>query len=154
MYQKNQNRINYARLVSRNLDLSQNYIFCALQYQPEKSTCPLGGLLNEQYLMVEMLSKFVPKNWKIYVKEHPSQFVYNYTRYGEISRNKKYYEKLNRIRNVELVPLELNTISIIRSSKAVASVAGTLLITEAVVSKGKEKENQQPGGVDPSMLLG
>ena len=35
-----------------------------------------------------------------------------------------------------------------------ASVAGTLLITEAVVSKGKEKENQQPGGVDPSMLLG
>ena len=35
-----------------------------------------------------------------------------------------------------------------------ASVSGTLLITEAVVSKGKEKENQQPGGVDPSMLLG
>tara|TARA_B100000683_G_C12474678_1_gene549053 strand:- start:402 stop:2045 length:1644 start_codon:yes stop_codon:yes gene_type:complete len=35
-----------------------------------------------------------------------------------------------------------------------ASVAGTLLITEAVVSKGKDKENQQPGGVDPSMLLG
>jgi len=35
-----------------------------------------------------------------------------------------------------------------------ASVSGTLLITEAVVSKGKEKENQQPGGVDPNMLLG
>ena len=35
-----------------------------------------------------------------------------------------------------------------------ASVAGTLLITEAVVSKGKEKENKPVGGVDPSMLLG
>ena len=35
-----------------------------------------------------------------------------------------------------------------------ASVAGTLLITEAVVSKGKEKENKPAGGVDPSMLLG
>ena len=34
-----------------------------------------------------------------------------------------------------------------------ASVAGTLLITEAVVSKGKEKKNTAPG-VDPSMLLG
>ena len=34
-----------------------------------------------------------------------------------------------------------------------ASVAGTLLITEAVVSKGKEKKNTATG-VDPNMLLG
>ena len=34
-----------------------------------------------------------------------------------------------------------------------ASVAGTLLITEAVVSKGKEKKNTAQG-VDPNMLLG
>jgi len=34
-----------------------------------------------------------------------------------------------------------------------ASVAGTLLITEAVVTNVKEKE-KQAGGVDPSMLLG
>ena len=34
-----------------------------------------------------------------------------------------------------------------------ASVAGTLLITEAVVSKGKEKKDTA-GGVDPNMLLG
>ena len=34
-----------------------------------------------------------------------------------------------------------------------ASVAGTLLITEAVVSKGKVKKNTAPG-VDPQMLLG
>ena len=35
-----------------------------------------------------------------------------------------------------------------------SSVAGTLLITEAVVSKGKEKENKTSGGMDPNMLLG
>ncbi len=34
-----------------------------------------------------------------------------------------------------------------------ASVAGTLLITEAVVSKGKEKKDTATG-VDPNMLLG
>jgi len=34
-----------------------------------------------------------------------------------------------------------------------ASVAGTLLITEAVVSKGKEKK-ETAGGIDPNMLLG
>jgi len=34
-----------------------------------------------------------------------------------------------------------------------ASVAGTLLITEAVVSKGKEKQDTAPG-TDPQMLLG
>ena len=35
-----------------------------------------------------------------------------------------------------------------------ASVSGTLLITEAVVSKGKESKDKPAGGVDPSMLLG
>jgi chaperonin GroEL len=35
-----------------------------------------------------------------------------------------------------------------------ASVAGTLLITEAVVTKGKEKKDAPAGGVDPNMLLG
>ena len=35
-----------------------------------------------------------------------------------------------------------------------ASVAGTLLITEAVVSKGKEKKQDNQAGVDPNMLLG
>ena len=34
-----------------------------------------------------------------------------------------------------------------------ASVAGTLLITEAVVSKGKDKKEAAPG-IDPSMLMG
>ena len=34
-----------------------------------------------------------------------------------------------------------------------ASVAGTLLITEAVVSKGKEKKDST-GGIDPQMLMG
>ena len=35
-----------------------------------------------------------------------------------------------------------------------ASVAGTLLITEAVVSKNKEDKDDKPAGIDPSMLLG
>ena len=34
-----------------------------------------------------------------------------------------------------------------------ASVAGTLLITEAVVTKNKGKK-EAPAGVDPNMLLG
>jgi chaperonin GroEL len=35
-----------------------------------------------------------------------------------------------------------------------ASVSGTMLITEAVVSKIENKENTNPAGVDPNMLLG
>ena len=35
-----------------------------------------------------------------------------------------------------------------------ASVAGTLLITEAVISQGKEKKQNKESGMDPNMLLG
>jgi len=35
-----------------------------------------------------------------------------------------------------------------------ASVAGTLLITEAVISQGKQKKENKESGMDPNMLLG
>ena len=35
-----------------------------------------------------------------------------------------------------------------------SSVAGTMLITEAVVSKGKNKKDKVMPGQDPNMLLG
>ena len=123
---KTANRKYYESLVGENLDLTSPYIFCALQYQPEKSTCPLGGQFVDQYLMVQLLSGLLPDDWVLYVKEHPSQFVTDYTRYGECFRGSQYYDRLLQLKNVRFVSLEQDMFDLIDNSKAVASVGGTV----------------------------
>jgi len=104
----------------------EKYVLCALQYQPEKSTCPLGGIFNDQIMMIEYLRKHLPEEVKIFVKEHPSQFVYNYSRYGEYFRNKKYYNRITKIKNTFLLDLTCDIFDCIDNSQFVTSVTGTI----------------------------
>ena len=101
------------------------YVFCAIHYQPEKTTCPLGGDFDDQLYMIELLSKTMPKGWVLYVKEHPSQFVTSYARYGEHFRSYAYYDKIKKLENVKLVSITTDTFNLIDNAKAVATVTST-----------------------------
>lgn len=103
-----------------------SYVLCALQYQPEKSTCPLGGKYNNQRLMIQSLRERLPNEIKIYVKEHPSQFIYDFARYGEDFRDKSYYESILSLPNVELLDMRTNIFDMIDDALFVASVTGTI----------------------------
>lgn len=119
-------RTYYNSVSDRDLDLSSPYILCALHYQPEKSTCPLGDRHNNQYLMIRMLRDVIPDDWKIYVKDHVSQFVGSYSRYGEIFRSKEYYDRINALPNVSLVPLDYDNFTLIDRARAVATITSTM----------------------------
>jgi len=105
-------------------DLSKNFIYAPLQYQPECSTSPMGGIFVDQILMIQILAATVPEGWLVYVKEHPAQwmsFGLNYTDY----RYPGYYKKIAEIKNVRLVPVGMDTFSLIKKSQAVATATGT-----------------------------
>ena len=125
----------YNKLAQPHIDTNKPYIFCALQYQPEKSTCPLGGRFVNQILMIELLSKNLPHGWNLYVKEHPSQFVLDYTRYGELYRNKEFYRKITKFPNTYLIPMNTDVFNMIDRSSAVASVTGTICWEAAIRGK-------------------
>ena len=123
---KRRNAKIYDSVSSIDVDLNSNYIYCGLQYQPEKSTCPIGGHFVDQLLMVRLIAAYLPEGWNLFVKEHPSQFVSNYTRYGDFFRGKKFYDKLLDISNVKIVSLKFDSFKLIDHAKAVASVGGSL----------------------------
>ncbi len=103
-------------------DFKSKYIYAPLHLQPENTTSPLGGIFSEQILMLEILSKAIPENWKIYVKEYPLQWK---KREGYESRHKGYYHKIAKLRNTKLVPIETSSNELILNSMAVATVTGT-----------------------------
>ncbi|MDY7000164.1 MAG: hypothetical protein SVS15_00095 [Thermodesulfobacteriota bacterium] len=111
-------------------DLDKPFVYAALHCQPERSTSPNGGVYAHQFLMVELLSQCVPQGWRVYVKEHPSQFK----RFQRAERSKipEFYEDMAALGNVTLVPLSMDSFELIDRAKAVATISGSVGF-EAVV---------------------
>jgi len=105
------------------VDYDRPFVFVALHFQPEKNTTPQGGVFENQHLLVEILAKFVPKDWMIYVKEHPRQFSYQLN--SKHYRNQDYYERLLRIGNVKLVKPQEDTERLTERAELTANIKGT-----------------------------
>ena len=107
----------YLSLCEPHIDLKKDYIYLALQYQPELSTSPLAEEFVNQILIVDMISNALPKNTFLYVKEHP-RISFN--------RNRKFYKKIITYKNVILCKAEISTYDLIDNSKAVAGASGSV----------------------------
>lgn len=109
----------YLNRLSITPDLNSNFIFVPLHYQPELTTCPTGGMYVYQEIMIKKLHSILPKNWKIYVKEHPSQNL------GTV-RSLKFYKKINSLSNVKFVNIKFDSYELLNKCKVIAVVTGTL----------------------------
>ncbi|HEC1792534.1 TPA: hypothetical protein R1734_000845 [Campylobacter lari] len=95
--------------------------------------------LSSQLFIIELLSNLLPKNWKIYVKEHPHQFFcyeneLPYLNNIHYFRSLKFYEFLEQMSNVKIIDIDTNSTELIKYSKATCAIAATSLI-EAVLLK-------------------
>jgi len=112
----------YSALAER-VDLGRPFVFVPLTFQPERTSCPEGGAFCDQLAMVELLSRSLPVGWKIYVKEHPSQF--QPSMHGEHGRTARYYDDLLSIPGVHLAQLYMTPFELVDSAQAVASLTST-----------------------------
>jgi hypothetical protein len=104
-------------------DFTQPYVYVALSMQPERSTNPNGGVFDDQDVMVGIIAAALPAGWRIYVKEHPSQFIDGIR--VERGRWKNFYDAVLAHPNVSLAPLQTPSFDLIDRARAVASVTGT-----------------------------
>lgn len=108
-------------------DLERQYYFFALHSQPEASTLPSAGIYRDQLLAIRMISKFLPDNVFLYVKEHPSYWK----RKGALesiyeSRNLNFYDEIRSLRNVKLILHDYPTSQLLEKSKAVVTIRGSI----------------------------
>ena len=109
--------------LSQDPDLSSKYIYFPLHYQPERSSCPEGTVYTDQKMVISMLSYVLPEGWKLYVKEHPSQFMLNRSLLG---RTDYYYEDILKNNNVKLIDDSFPSIELVKKAKAVVTLTGTV----------------------------
>lgn len=129
----NELRDYYESIANSSPDLSQKYILFTLHYQPERTTSPQGLQYVDQLLVAELLAKHLPSGWKLYIKEHLSQFVF--TQFGNQTRSKEYYNRLKALPNTELIPLKFPSFNLIDRCSATAAVTGTIVFEGIVRGK-------------------
>ena len=103
---------------------NSDFIFLALHKQPEASIDVIGRYYEDQYLNIVNTWRALPDGWRLLVKEHSNAV-------GD--RSWHFYHKLRRLRNVVLVDEAANSHDIIRSSRAVVTVSGTVAYEAALM---------------------
>jgi CDP-glycerol glycerophosphotransferase (TagB/SpsB family) len=129
---KKLNKIYHSLCVEPNL--SKKYIYFAANYQPEAITLTNGGVYDDLFLVLDIISNIIPEDWIIYYKEHPYTFKDPLGK-GNLRRNKNYFQRIKAYKNIKLVSPDINSFELIDCSQAVVSVSGTVA-WEAVV-RGK-----------------
>ena len=132
-FYKNKLLKTYNSLVTSNLTLSTHYIYVPLHFQPERTSSPDGDFYENQWLMIQLLAQTIPKGWKLYVKEHISQFRKDFS--GEMGRNLEFYQELLLFENVQLVPLDVSSYDLIDNSQFTATISGTVGLESVVRDK-------------------
>ena len=124
----------------KSVDLKAKYIYFSLHYEPEGNT-QIRCTLESQLVCIKQLSENLPKDYFIYVKEHPHQFRINkklfygcYATNADNFKTKFFYKTLADMPGVVLVPSTYSAEKLMRNSKAVASLLGSCFL-EAVVMK-------------------
>jgi hypothetical protein len=103
---------------------SGRYVFFAMHLQPERTTCPQGGVFDDQLYAIETLAKALPDDCRLYVKEHPRQFWPTSLK-SRHYRDKDFYTRLSNIPKVRLLPLETPTATMIAGALATATITGS-----------------------------
>jgi len=110
----------------KKVDLKKDYIYFALHQSPERTTMPEGGIFFDQISAIKLLRKSVPKNIKIYVKEHPNQFwLKDSTIETLYFKGIKFYKELKNINNLELLSNKIRSDEIIKNAICTATITGT-----------------------------
>lgn len=118
----------------------ENYIYFSLHAEPE-ATITDRSKMDSQLFAIKMLSVIVPDGWMIYVKEHPDQFRVNTVLFSlhlynsVVFKNKHFYNELKKLKNVKIIKTDKNAKDIIKYSKAVATMSGSVALEGAKLNK-------------------
>jgi hypothetical protein len=110
------------------LPVNENYIYFPLQVQPEYSTNVQATMWMNNINIIESLSKSIPHDWYIYVKDHPAMVM-------DRVRSKNFYLNITKYPNVRLLNINIDSNKIILNSKAVLSTSGTTAFDGILLSK-------------------
>lgn len=123
----NAQKINFSHnSIFEEVDYTDNYFVFPLHMQPEASTLILAPFHVDQKTSIINISKVLPPNTKLYVKEHKSAL-------GQHS--KAFYEELKSYPNVKLISYKENMFELIKASMGTINLSSTVGFESLMLKK-------------------
>ena len=123
---KRQNFINKNLIYAPNFQAP--FVYFPLHYQPERTTLILSPYYTNQLEVINSISKALPIEYKLYVKEHPMQINQGW-------RDIKFYQNLIDIPNVQFLHPSVSSLDLIKHCSLVISITGTASLEAAFYQK-------------------
>lgn len=95
----------------------KNYFIYPLHFHPESATLMLGRWFNDQVRIIEMISKALPANYILIVKEHPVSIG---------RRTNHFYKEISYFHNVFFISDKYTSHEILSGSKGVITISSTM----------------------------
>ena len=117
-------------------DMNKEYVYFPLHLQPEATTLPLGKSFVNQLLVINLISHTLPKDVVLYVKEHPAFWLIKERLESMLEfRDKEFYMHIINLPNVYLIKHDYDSFDLLKNSKAIATVTGTIAWEAAFIGK-------------------
>ena len=114
-------------------NLKDQYVYFPLHFEPERTSNPDAGDYQDQFKVLSIIRKIVPKEYKIYVKEHPSQVFFKEK--GSRGRSSLFYSLVKNIDSVKLIDRDFSSQKLIKNSQCIFTLTGTVAIESAILGK-------------------
>ena len=114
---------------------NQKYIYYSMHFEPEWALLSVSPEFNNTLESIIWISKSLPVDYLLVVKEHPMEYGF---------RTKEYYEFLSQIPNVVFASQNIDAVDWIASSEGVATITGSaafeaVYFEKPVISFGKHQ---------------
>ena len=114
-------------------NLNEKYVYFPLHFEPERSSTPDGGDYHDQFKALCIIRRLVPKEYKIYVKEHPSQLYFSQK--GGRSRSPLIYNLIKNVESTYLIDSNYDSKQLILNSECVFTITGTVALESSILGK-------------------
>lgn len=96
-----------------------NFVYFPLHVEPERTTLFDAPFYSNQFEVIKTISKSLPIQYKLYVKEHPTMKSLGW-------RDISYYQKILDLPNVEFIHPDITSEEILKNCSLVITVNGTV----------------------------
>ena len=114
---KYRNKFINSNFISK-LSLNETFAYFPLHYEPERNLLIDAPFHCNQIEIIKNISRSLPVNFMLYVKEHPTQKVIGW-------RKISYYKQLQDLPNVRLIHPSVKPDAILEKCKLVITISGT-----------------------------
>ena len=112
----------------KNINKYEKFVYFTLHSEPERALLFPAPFYMNQLSVIQNIAKSIPTDYKLYVKEHPTQRIFGW-------REQNWYKELTYLPNVKLIHPNVSNQELLKNCSLAISIGGTVGLEASFFNK-------------------